>query len=152
MAVKTVEAKISATSLIVDPKDKDKKIPNPHAGQSMSVKYDFGGTLGGLVDKILNGNKELTQDKAEDVAYSNAEANGTVTLQSLVRRCINSGKTSEQTQAEADKWVMGVASSRSKLSTAEKVGRAVGDNASVDDLDATIKMLEDQRAALEEGE
>ena len=148
MALETIEAKVGNNSTIVDPEDKESKIANPHAGQGMAVQYDFGGNLEGLADLIVTRGKK-SPEESETIVYTNSVANMTVTLQGLIRRCINSDKTSEETQAEVDKWLPGVASSRSKLSVADKVGRDT-ENASSSELDDTIRMLEEQRAALED--
>lgn len=142
MAEQRIKASISENSKIKDP-ETGEKVPNPYAGHSAIVAYDFGSTLEDLIELITGSGKSV--EEAKKIVYSNALGTMVITVQSGIRRMLNAGKDSEEIQKWADNWIPGLAADRAKKSLAEKSVK-LAENADVDDIEETIAMLEELKS------
>lgn len=136
-----IEASISEKRTVKD--ENGKKVPHPHAGESASVDYDFGGDLEGLVALIESSGKPT--EEAEKIVYSNAVANMVTTFQSGIRLQIEKGSTPDEIQSWADNRIPGFASGGARKPLDEKVGK-LAEKADIDDINETIAMLEELKA------
>lgn len=144
MAAQKISAKVSESSTVTVNGEKQ---ANPHAGQSVSCVYNFGGDLEGLV-KLISSNGRAPE-QAEAVVYANAVATMVSSAQSLLRRGLNSGKDSGKIQEDLSGWIPGDVASRSKLTIGQKAVKVVGDTPTTADYDEAIAALEAQKETLE---
>lgn len=86
----------------------------------VTITYDFGKNLA-----------EMTAKFGEDVTFSNARANMKITLQGVLRRLIEAGKTQEEISGVAAQWKPGVQLERTvdPLSVARKAMAQMDDDA-----------------------
>lgn len=118
-------------------------VDSPFAGQSVTVKYDFGDSLADLTALCSTGK---TPEEGEKIVFSNAVQNLTVSLQSKIRAGIKAGKSSEEIQESVSAWVPGFVQ-RGK-SAAEKATDAIAKVDSAEDLAAMEEFLAQRKAEL----
>lgn len=130
-------------NVVQNPDGSDKKVPHPHAGTTMSVKYDLGDDLEGLISLCQTGGK--SREEAEKIVFSNAAASIVIDIQAAIRRLIEKGSTSDEAQSWADKYVPGVSTGRSKKSDEQRL-RESAEKLNADQLEKQIAFLESLKA------